>query len=273
MRKPPKRVPQDRQLIKITVRAQLSGRVFVCFLACLIPLIFSWLLQLIPFSTGTVTLLLFMEPFRIPFSIPLYLTAFLGASFVTDPMAVRLAGFFLQFNRDAENLPSPLSVCDCFGPGYWRLFKGMLLRRLDILVWSVLPLAIGALVPGTWERITVSGIEMIYLHDAAIPFLLLYLCATLYRDLACSMTPYLLQDRPELFAAEAYRESLRMTRGRIFELLMLELSFFGWSLLASAPIYVGAIYAYPYTKATMAAYYTAFSVPMPWEVLDRDAAG
>lgn len=289
MRKKPKRVPQDRQFVKITVRMLLGGRYWPCFLACLLPALLSLIISFIPVQFGMVYFEVVGVEIPVAISLPLQALSFIGAAFVTGPMTVRLAGFFLQLNRDAEQLPSPLTVCDCFGPGYWRLVGGMLLRSLDVLVCTAIPLVIGALVPGTWEAVEDAGATVIRLTQWALPFLLLSLALNLYRSLAYAMVPYLLQDEPRLSSVDALRASLRMTRGRIVELLVLNLSFLGWLMLASFAFVMaglfflpfllllsdtlGATLVYPYIEGTMAAYYIGFSEPMPWEVSRTDALG
>ena len=74
------------------------------------------------------------------------------------------------------------------------------------------------------------------------------------------MAPYVLADNPTFTAREALRESKRITQGHKGQLFVLELSFFGWMLLACIPI-VGTIvmlvYVIPYMSATYANAYNA----------------
>lgn len=251
-------------MIKYAVRLLLTGRVFVCFLACLLPALLPWVMRLIPFSFGTVDFLI-ADAFIYRISVPMYILSFAASAFVTDPMAVRLAAFFLKLNRDPENLPSPLSVCDCFGPGYLRLVSAMLLKTLRIAVWSVAPLLVCALIPGAWEIVQVSGQSVIRLADWTYLFALVSIFLGLYRGLGYTMVPYILADEPDVSATEALRMSLAMTKGRKWELFVLQMSFFGWMMLVSITFMVAGIYVYPYIEGTMAAYYIAFKMPMPWE--------
>lgn len=251
-------------MIKYGARELLTGRVFVCFLACLLPMAPPWIMRLAPIQLGAVNLLV-ADRIIYSVSIPMTLLSFLLSALVTDPMGVRLAAFFLTLHRDSENLPSPLSVCDCFGPGYFRLVKGMLLRTVRVMLWTLLPLAICALVPGAWETAQVSGMDVIRVADWTYVFLLAALVLNVNRGLCYSMVPYLLADRPELGPVDALRESRRMTHRRLWELFVVQLSFLGWMLLTSITFFIGAIYTYPYIEATMAGYYLAFAQPMPWE--------
>lgn len=273
--KTPSRVSQNRQLIKYSVRTQLSGRLLVSFVAWLLPSILPWAMRLISIDFGIVNILVAdFIVYRV--SVPMYLLSFVASTFVTDPMGVKVSGYFLTLNQDPENLPSPLSVCDCFGPGYLRLVKGMLLRAVIVMLWGLVPLCLGVLVPGTWEWVTMEGEQVIRLTNLAYVFILISAGAVLYRDLAFTMVPYILYDLPELTPVQALRESMAMTRGRILELLVLQLSFFGWLLFTSVTLFIGSIYTYPYIEGTMAAYYIAFRQPMPWEassLKEPDEAG
>lgn len=265
------RPPQDRQMIKRTVRATLQGRVFRSFLVCLIPNILTFVLRLFPF--GDPALIFAVTDYNILYtiSLPLQVISVLATLMVANPMAVRVSAHFLAFNRTPDNLPSPLAVCDCFGPGYFRLVQSMFLRTALVTVCAAVPIVIGALIPGTWSEIMVPtariGVDLpaIKLHDSALIFILLSVAVNLYLSLAYTMVPYVLADEPGLRPMEVLRRSRALTRGRLWELFMLELSFFGWMFFVTFTMMFGAIYVYPYIEATMAAYYINFSKPMPWE--------
>lgn len=259
-----RRVPQDRQEIKYAVRSLLSGRIFVCFFACLLPALAPWILQLMPVSAGSIHLLV-ADILLYRISLVSYAISAVVSVLIVDPISVRVAAFFLTLNRDVEQLPSPLSVCDCFGPGYGSLVRGMLLRRVRIILPAILPPLVAALLPGAWSIVEVSGYAAIRLADwLSVPLLLASLIY-LVQSLRYAMVPYLLADFPELTPGEAMRQSLALVRGRLWELLLLQLSFLGWMLLTSVTMMIGGIYAYPYIEGTHAAYYIAFSQPMPWE--------
>ena len=80
------------------------------------------------------------------------------------------------------------------------------------------------------------------------------------KSYAYSMALYVLADNPTFTAREALRESKRITQGHKGQLFILELSFFGWMLLACIPI-VGTIvmlvYIIPYMSVTYANAYNA----------------
>lgn len=66
---------------------------------------------------------------------------------------------------------------------------------------------------------------------------------------------FVLVDNPQMSAMEALRESKRLTRGKKFDMFVLDLSFIGWWILASIACMVGNLWLDPYVKITYAVYY------------------
>ncbi len=62
---------------------------------------------------------------------------------------------------------------------------------------------------------------------------LLFVVPGIIKALSYSMTPYILSDYPEVKETEAIRLSMRMTRGRLGDILVFYLSFIGWSMLGA----------------------------------------
>ncbi|MGI5935292.1 MAG: DUF975 family protein [Oscillospiraceae bacterium] len=71
---------------------------------------------------------------------------------------------------------------------------------------------------------------------------------------------YIMLDNPDMSALECIRASKRMMMGRKWELFVLDLSFFGWTLLSIIPFVI--LWTLPYTEVTYANYYQAL-VHMP----------
>lgn len=270
-----KPVPQDRQALKWNVRKNLQGRLFRAFFACLIPALLPWLLQLFPMDVGPKVAIL-AEPWLL--GTPLLVTAisYVTSAFVTDPMKVRLARYFMQLNVKPDQLPSPLWVCDCFGEGYLRNMLAMLARKVLVGIAFLLPLTVGALIPGVAAFETIDGIFTLIPTDwffvACVPAIIL----GLWVELTLAMTPYLLAAEPGLSAMDALRESAKLMRGRKLELLVLELSFLGWMLAMTVTFFLAGIFAYPYMEGTIAAYFLAIrptsSAAGPVEIVETEPA-
>lgn len=261
MRKP----PLDRPMIKYEAKRRLSTAYGKAFLACLMPLAVSLIVQLIPGHVGPSLVLGNIPTFgEVYYPAILFAVALAAQLFITGPMAVRVSGYFLQLNRGTP-LPSPLTIADCFDAGYWRLFRGMLLQHIHITLFSYWPMLVGLVIPGFVPMEWTEAGLLIHTNEG---FWLLLMCCNflqVYAIMRYAMVPYVLYDQPELSVREALRESFTLTRGRVWELIVLALSFIGWTLLETfAPMFgpvlgpvVGMMYR-PYLEATMASYYIGF---------------
>ena len=69
------------------------------------------------------------------------------------------------------------------------------------------------------------------------------------------MTPYILEDNPELGAVDAIHRSRMMMRGHKFDLFWLYLSFIGWFLLSLLTLGIGFLWLVPYMETAQAAFY------------------
>lgn len=74
-------------------------------------------------------------------------------------------------------------------------------------------------------------------------------------SMALFLTPYLLEDKPELSIVQALRLSRKMMRGHKMKLFCLQLSFIGWILLSALTLGIGMLWLMPYMTTTMAAFY------------------
>ena len=71
------------------------------------------------------------------------------------------------------------------------------------------------------------------------------------------MVPYILSERPDLPHQRVFELSRDMTHGEKWKMLLLDLSFVGWYLLALLSCCVGWIFLQPYIEASYAELYTA----------------
>lgn len=69
------------------------------------------------------------------------------------------------------------------------------------------------------------------------------------------LTPYILEEHPEISAWDASTRSREMMRGHKTDLFMLMLSFIGWYLLSILTLGIGLFWLIPYFDTTMAAFY------------------
>ncbi len=255
-----RQVPLNRAMMKYDAKAALQGRVLISFVACLLPMLLPLLSQLFKIDFGGVHVLVMLDQvYDITFLVPSLILSALVTLLAQNPMGVCLSRFFLRVNRDRQNKPSPLSVCDCFGPVFWRLVGATFLRDALVFLSALVPVLIGLLMPGARRVSLVDGDLAIRGDTFFQVFILIAMAVGVIQTLRYSMLPYVLAEQPGLSVRQALRESVSITRGRIWELFVLQLSFVGWMFLVTFSFFLAAIYVYPYLETTQAAYYIAFT--------------
>ena len=103
---------------------------------------------------------------------------------------------------------------------YWHKVWGMFLMVLFIALWSLL--------------LVIPGIIKMFSY---------------------AMTPYILEENPELSANEAIDRSRAMMKGHKFDLFWLFLSFIGWGILCVFTLGIGTLWLTPYMQTSVAAFY------------------
>ena len=103
---------------------------------------------------------------------------------------------------------------------YWHKMWGMFLMELFIILWSFL-----LIIPG------------------------------IIKAFSYAMTPYILEENPELSASEAIDRSRAMMKGHKFDLFWLLLSFIGWGILCIFTFGIGFLWLTPYMQTSIGAFY------------------
>lgn len=177
------------------------------------------LFMLIALGTGLV--LEFIDVESLPVGAMLLLLAgiFVLSVFVLYPLEV---GYYNTFRKLYEEGNAEMTH-NMFNGGFSNVVHnagGMLLMDLFIALWSLL-----LFVPG------------------------------LVKAFSYAMTPYILQDFPELSANQAIDRSRAMMKGHKFDLFYLYLSFIGWGLLCILTLGIGFFWLMPYMYTASAAFY------------------
>jgi uncharacterized membrane protein len=84
---------------------------------------------------------------------------------------------------------------------------------------------------------------------------LLFYIPGIIMSFAYAMTPYILEEHPEISAWDASTRSREMMKGHKFDLFYLYLSFIGWFILALLTAGIGFLWLSPYVDAAKAAFY------------------
>ena len=131
-------------------------------------------------------------------------------------------GFSLCFLRMVRGEDSSEMVGDQFSVfnKYGRYLGGSLLMTLYIILWCLL-----LIIPG------------------------------IVKSYAYAMTPYVMNDRPDLDADDCIHESRMMMKGYKWKLFCLDLSFIGWAILCIFTLGIGLLWLQPYIEASHAKFY------------------
>lgn len=127
-----------------------------------------------------------------------------------------------QHDRKELQFSDLFSQFDRFGTGFAQKF----LRTLYTFLWSLL-----LIIPG------------------------------IVKGLSYAMTPFILEEHPELTASEAIKASMKLMDGHKMALFILGLTFIGWQLLACLTMGIGFLFLNPYMNAAYAAFYRSISAP------------
>ena len=139
--------------------------------------------------------------------------------FAVAPLAVGFANAFLRLLVQGDNAV-PENMYRIATKNYWHKVWGMFLVRLFTALWMLL--------------LIIPGIVKMFSY---------------------AMTPYILEENPELTANEAIDRSRAMMKGHKFDLFWLYLSFLGWIILSIFTLGIGLLWLGPYIQTAHAAFY------------------
>lgn len=144
---------------------------------------------------------------------------FLLSVFIAGPLEVAFSNSFKDYYLFNDR-GIAANMWNKFTDNYLHKVVGMLLMGIKVCLWTLL--------------FFIPGIVMSF---------------------AYAMTPYILEDNPELSAWEASTRSREIMKGHKFDLFYLYLSFIGWFFLCLLTAGIGFIWLSPYFKSAEVAFY------------------
>ena len=88
---------------------------------------------------------------------------------------------------------------------------------------------------------------------------LLFIIPGIVKALSYAMTPFILEEHPEMTASQAIKASMKLMEGHKMDLFILSLTFIGWGILACLTMGIGFLFLNPYMNAAYAAFYRSIS--------------
>jgi uncharacterized membrane protein len=139
--------------------------------------------------------------------------------FIVMPLSVGFANAFLKLLVQGDSALTE-NMVKIAKTNYWHKVWGMFLMGVFVFLWSLL-----LIIPG------------------------------IIKMFSYAMTPYILEEHPELSANEAIDRSRAMMKGHKFDLFWLGLSFIGWMILAFFTFGIGYLWLVPYMETSIAGFY------------------
>ena len=96
---------------------------------------------------------------------------------------------------------------------------------------------------------------MIWMSILTFFWSLLFIIPGIVKAFSYAMTPFILDEYPELTPVEAIHRSRMMMKGHKFDLFWLYLSFIGWAILCIPTCGIGFLWLAPYMQTAEAAFY------------------
>ena len=168
-----------------------------------------------------------------------------AASLMQDPMyqalSRRMNGTSGLMTLVNILLIMPLSV------GYANAMRKLLVTR-DV---ELVPTAFHIAFENYWHKVW----TMLWMSILIGLWSLLLLIPGIIKAFSYAMTPFIIEEYPELSSTEAIHRSRMMMRGHKFDLFWLELSFIGWGFLCLLTAGIGFFWLIPYMETSIAAFY------------------
>ncbi|MBQ7710020.1 MAG: DUF975 family protein [Bacteroidales bacterium] len=172
-------------------------------------------------------------------------TVYQMASLMQDPeylaMAQRLNG-----TSGLTTLVSILLIYP-FSVGFLNSLRKLLVTGDNNLVPNAFHIAFS----NYWHKVW----AMLWAYILTVLWSLLFIIPGIIKSFSYAMTPFIIEEYPELTATEAIHRSRMMMRGHKFDLFWLLLSFIGWGILNIFTLGIGTLWLVPYMETSMAAFY------------------
>ena len=167
------------------------------------------------------------------------------ASVATDPTYLALA----QRTNGASSLTTLVSILILLpvSVGYANALRRLLVYKDNSLVPNTFHIAFD----GYWRKVW----AMLWMEILISLWSLLLVIPGIIKAFSYAMTPFILEDNPELTAVECIHRSRMMMRGHKFDLFWLWLSFIGWGILCIFTAGIGFLWLVPYIETSNAAFY------------------
>lgn len=159
---------------------------------------------------------------------------------------------FLEAQRKASGMSSLFTILSILvimplTLGMANAFHRLLTEREGHVARNMFSIALD----NYWHKVW----GMLLMHIFISLWTLLFIIPGIVKAFSYAMTPYILEDYPELGANDAIDRSRAMMHGHKFDLFYLYLGFLGWAILCLFTAGIGFFWLVPYMETAQAAFY------------------
>ncbi len=171
--------------------------------------------------------------------------------FLSAPLNVGMYRFFNEAARGNVRIEEVLFPASKGFKTYLNIVKVLFIKTIFLILWGLIFIISFCAVAGyraamimLEKEVNINIVFVLYLISIAsmIPFIV--------KSYQYMMVDYILTDFPNMTWKEAMSASKRMTKGEIWNMIVLQLSFLGWILLGMMAFGIGVIFVTPYMNAT-----------------------
>jgi uncharacterized membrane protein len=169
---------------------------------------------------------------------------------VSDMVSMASDPEFADLQRQSNGTSSLYLLVEIFlllplEVGFINAFRKLLVKLDTNIVGNVFDFS------NYWRKI--GG--MVWMSLLTFFWSLLFIIPGIVKAFSYAMTPFILDEYPELTPVEAIHRSRMMMKGHKFDLFWLYLSFIGWAILCVITCGIGFLWLAPYVQTAEAAFY------------------
>ncbi|WP_456364339.1 DUF975 family protein [Priestia aryabhattai] len=146
---------------------------------------------------------------------------------------------------------------------FFKIFLTTFLPSFYVFLW-ILPVSTAAVISLLFS-------ERIIFFILGILLIIGMIILCIYKSLQYSLTPYIVAANEEITPQDALNESIRLTKGNVGKLFLLNLSFIGWIFLVPFTLGFLLIWLIPYYNTTLFQYYLSLEQDKEEEMQGLDS--
>lgn len=179
-----------------------------------------------------------------------FIISILVSVFLSAPLNVGVIRFFNESARGRVRIEDILFSVSHGLKTYFNIVKVLFMKSVFLVLWGLIgliPLIAGAAVAASYTL--TSTHEAIALILGIYAVCIIFFIPFIYKSYQYMMVDYILTDYPDMTWKQAIEASKQMTKGQVWRMIVLQLSFAGWIILGLMTFGIGVVFVTPYMNA------------------------